>query len=70
MRKEYNFSTMKGRKNPYAQKLKTTVTIRLGRDVIAYFKALADEAGLPYQQLINFYLRDCAQSHRKLRWGH
>jgi uncharacterized protein (DUF4415 family) len=69
MRKEYNFSAMKGRKNPYAQRLKKTVTIRLGEDILAYFKALADEAGIPYQQLINLYLRDCVQAHRKLHWG-
>ena len=68
MRKEYDFSKMKGRKNPYAQRLKKTVTIRLGKDVIAYFKVLADEAGIPYQQLINLYLRDCVQAHRKLHW--
>lgn len=62
MKSKYNFSKMKGRKNPYAQKLK-----RL--DIIAYFKAMADDLGVPYQQLINLYLRDCVQSHRTLRWG-
>lgn len=69
MRSEYNFSKMKGRKNPYAQKLKQQVTIRLGQDVIAYFKAMAAELDIPYQQLINLYLRDCVQSHRILRWA-
>jgi uncharacterized protein (DUF4415 family) len=68
MKAEYNFSKMKGRKNPYAQKLKRQVTIRLGQDIIAYFKAMADELGIPYQQLINLYLRDCVQSHRTLHW--
>jgi len=61
MRKEYDFSKMKGRKNPYAKKLKKQVTLRLGTDVIEYFKGLAQETGIPYQNLINLYLRDCAQ---------
>jgi len=67
MRKEYDFSKMKGRKNPYAKKLKKQVTLRLGADVIKYFKELAEETGIPYQNLINLYLRDCAHSHKKLR---
>lgn len=68
MEKEYDFSTMKKRKNPYAGKLKKPVTIRLGEDVIDYFKSMAQEVGIPYQNLINIYLRDCAVSHRKLEW--
>ena len=66
MRKEYDFSKMKGRKNPYAKKMKKQVTLRLGIDVIEYFKGLAQETGIPYQNLINLYLRDCAQSRKKL----
>ena len=66
MRKEYNFSKMKGRKNPYAKKLKKQVTLRLGIDVIEYFKGLAQETGIPYQNLINLYLKDCAHSGKKL----
>ena len=66
MRKEYNFSKMKGRKNPYAAKLKKQVTLRLGVDVIEYFKGLAEDTGIPYQNLINLYLTDCAHSHKKL----
>ena len=66
MRKEYDFSSMKGRKNPYATRLKRQVTIRLGEDVIAYFKQMADETGIPYQSLINLYLRDCAANQRRL----
>ena len=69
MRAEYDFSKMKGRKNPYAQKLKKQVTIRLGHDVIDYFKSMANSLGVPYQQLINLYLRDCVVSHRTLQWG-
>ena len=66
MRKEYDFSKMKGRKNPYAKHLKKQVTLRLGTDVIEYFKGLAEETGIPYQNLINLYLRECAHSHKRL----
>jgi predicted DNA binding CopG/RHH family protein len=64
MRKEYDFS--KAGKNPYASQLKKQVTIRLDEESIAYFKSLSDEVGIPYQSLINLYLRDCATMHRKL----
>ena len=66
MKAEYDFSKMKSRKNPYASKLKKSVTIRLGEDVIAYFKGMAEETGVPYQSLINLYLRDCAAHHKKI----
>ena len=66
MKKEYDFSKMKSRKNPYASKLKKPVTIRLSEDVIEYFKGMSEESGVPYQSLINLYLRDCANNHRKL----
>jgi uncharacterized protein (DUF4415 family) len=66
MRKEYDFEKMKGRRNPYAKHLKKQVTIRIGVDVIDYFKNMSDETGVPYQNLINLYLRDCVQSNRKL----
>jgi len=52
MRKEYDFSKMKGRKNPYAKVLKKQVTLRLGVDVIEYFKEMAEETGIPYQNLV------------------
>ena len=64
MRQEYDFS--KPRRNPYAKRLKKRVTIRLDEPTIAYFKDLAEETGIPYQTLINLYLRDCATSGRKL----
>ena len=64
MRKEYDFS--KSRKNPYASQLKKQITIRLDEDSITYFKAVSEDVGIPYQSLINLYLRDCAASHRKL----
>jgi uncharacterized protein (DUF4415 family) len=66
MKKEYDFSKMKSRKNPYASKLKKSVTIRLSEDVIEYFKGMAEESGVPYQSLINLYLRDCANHNRKV----
>ena len=71
MRKEYDFLKMRGRKNPYAKRLKKQVTLRLGIDVIEYFKGLAAEIGVPYQNLINLYLRDCALSNKKLilKWA-
>ncbi len=64
MRKEYDFS--KARKNPYASQLKKQITIRLDEDSITYFKAISEDVGVPYQSLINLYLRDCALSQRKL----
>ncbi len=66
MKSEYDFSKMKSRKNPYASKLKKPVTIRLSEDVIDYFKEMAEESGVPYQSLINLYLRDCANHNRKV----
>jgi predicted DNA binding CopG/RHH family protein len=64
MRKEYDFTAAK--KNPYAAQLKKQITIRLDEESIGYFKSISQEAGIPYQSLINLYLRDCAASHRKL----
>jgi len=66
MRKHYDFAKMKGRKNPYVRMLKQPVTIRLDRETVAYFKSLAVKTGLPYQNLINLYLRDCAAHQREL----
>ncbi len=68
MRELYDLSKMKGRKNPYVKHLKQSVTMRLDRDTIAYFKSLAEEKGVPYQTLINLYLRDCAINRRQLKW--
>jgi uncharacterized protein (DUF4415 family) len=64
MRKEYDFSN--ARKNPYASMLKKHITIRLDEDSVSYFKTISEEVGIPYQSLINLYLRDCAASHKKL----
>ncbi|MBN1673955.1 MAG: BrnA antitoxin family protein [Kiritimatiellae bacterium] len=67
MRKHYDFGNMKGQKNPYVKQLKRPVTMRLDKSTIAYFKSLATELGMPYQSLINLYLRDCALRHKKLQ---
>ena len=64
MRKEYDFSA--ARKNPYAAQLKKQITIRLDEESIAYFKTISADVGVPYQSLINLYLRDCVASNRKL----
>ena len=63
MRKEYDFS--KGRRNPYAKQLKQSVTMRVDRTTLEYFKGLASELDVPYQTLINLYLRDCALTGRR-----
>ena len=67
MRKEYDFS--KARKNPYAKRLNKQITIRLDEESIGYFKSMSEGVGIPYQSLINLYLRDCAIAHRKLKLG-
>jgi len=71
MRKHYDFSKMKARRNPYLKLLKQSVTIRLDRDTVEYFKGLAGKTGVPYQHLINLYLRDCAVRQKELtmRWA-
>ena len=66
MRDKYDLAKMKGKRNPYAKQLKQPVTMRLDQDTVLYFKAMADETGVPYQTLINLYLRDCAINERKL----
>ena len=71
MRAHYEFSRMRARKNPYVKLLKQSVTIRLDRETVEYFKALAVKTALPYQSLINLYLRDCALRRKELslRWA-
>jgi len=65
MKDNYDFSN--SIKNPYAKKLKKQITIRLDEDTIEYFKEMAEDKDIPYQSLINLYLRDCASSHKKLK---
>ena len=71
MRAQYDFSKMKGEKNPYRARLKQPITIRLDKATVAYFKGLATDIGIPYQNLINLYLRDCAIHQKKLdlKWA-
>jgi predicted DNA binding CopG/RHH family protein len=71
MRAHYDFSEMKSRKNPYARKLKRQITIRIGERTLEYFREMAEETGVPYQNLIDSYLADCASSQRKLhtKWA-
>lgn len=64
MKEHYDFS--KARRNPYAKKLKKQITIRLDTEALDYFKQLSDDTGIPYQTLINLYLRDCAASKKQL----
>lgn len=67
MKAEYDLSTMKSRRNPYAKRLKKQITLRLDPDVIDYFKEKSAETGIPYQTLINLYLQDCRASQRELK---
>ncbi len=67
MKAEYDLGTMKSRKNPYAKRLKKQITLRLDPDVIEYFKAQSEGNGIPYQTLINLYLRDCCATGRGLK---
>ncbi|HOF34767.1 MAG TPA: antitoxin [Spirochaetota bacterium] len=67
MKKEYDFSKMKSIKNPYAKYLKKQITIKINDETIKYFKNLAKETGITYQNLINLYLTDCASSQKKIK---
>lgn len=69
MRQEYDFS--KSVKNPYAKHVKKQISIRIEADTIDYFKALAKETGISYQNLINSYLTECAHEKKKpeLKWA-
>lgn len=64
MRENYDFS--KARKNPYADTLKKQITIRIDEPTIDYFKQMAEDTGIPYQSLINLYLRECALTNKKI----
>ncbi len=64
MRESYNFS--ESVTNPYAKRLKKQITIRIDEETIHYFKSMAEDKGIPYQSLINLYLRDCANKHKTL----
>ncbi len=72
MRKEYDVSKMNGQKNPYIKELTTQVTIRLDRYTVEYFKGLAKNTGMSYQNLINLYLSDCVETKKEpiIQWSH
>ncbi|TVR59867.1 MAG: antitoxin [Spirochaetaceae bacterium] len=65
MKNEYDLENMRSRGNPYAKRLKKQITIRIGVDVIGYFKTLSEETGIPYQNLINLYLQECVEKKKK-----
>ncbi len=67
MRKSYDFS--KSVKNPYARRMKKQITIRIDKAAIAYFQSMAEQRGIPYQSLMNWYLVDCAASRRMPKWS-
>ncbi len=69
MRKEYDFS--KSKRNPYSRMVKKQITIRIEAETIEYFKKLAEESGISYQNLINMYLRECVHTHKRpsLQWA-
>ena len=67
MKKHYDFSD--GKRNPYAKRLKQQLTIRLDTETVTYFRTLAKETAIPYQTLMNLYLRDCAQARRRLSFA-
>lgn len=66
MREEYDIKNLNPRKNPYANKLKKQITINVDSSIIDFFKSLSDDTGIPYQTLINLYLRDCVQNNKHL----
>ncbi|MBQ8062821.1 MAG: BrnA antitoxin family protein [Clostridia bacterium] len=66
MRDEYDIEKLNPRKNPYAKRLKQQVTINLNQETVEYFKALSKQNGIPYQTLINLYLKDCVDNKRQL----
>ncbi|MFL5308086.1 MAG: BrnA antitoxin family protein [Polyangia bacterium] len=67
MRKNYDFSSAV--RNPYAKRLKRQLTIRLDEETISYFQGLSREMSLPYQTLMNMYLRDCAETRKRPHWS-
>lgn len=71
VRQHYDLTKMKGEKNPFAKRLKKQISIRIGVDTLEYFKKMSEETGIPYQNLIDSYLADCAEKHLKLqtKWG-
>ena len=67
MKKEYDLSKLPSRRNPYANEQRRLISLRVGENVIEYFKGMAEDTGIPYQSLINLYLSDCVRTGRKLK---
>lgn len=67
MKKNYDFQKMKEVRPSYLKKLKQQVTIKLDKQVVEYFKMMANKLEVPYQTLINLYLKDCAESKKTLK---
>jgi predicted DNA binding CopG/RHH family protein len=65
MKDRYDFS--KSVKNPYLRSPKKQITIRLDEESIMYFKGMSEDSGIPYQSLINLYLRDCVAKKKQLQ---
>ena len=65
MRDDYDFTN--AIKNTYSDRLKKQITIRLDDTVIAYFKEMADQTGMLYQNIINYYLLDCVKNNKKMK---
>lgn len=63
MRREYDFNQSVA--NPYVNKLKKQISIRIDNDTIEYFKSLAAQTAIPYQSLINLFLAECASKELK-----
>lgn len=66
MREEYDIKNLNPRKNPYVKAVKRPITINLDENVVSYFKKESETVGVPYQTLINLYLRDCMAQGRHL----
>ena len=63
----YAYDLTNAIKNPYSDRLKKQITIRRDDTVIAYFKEMADQTGMPYQNIINYYLLDCVKNNKKMK---
>ena len=63
----YDYDLTNTIKNPYSDRLKKQITIRLDDAVIAYFKEMADQTGMPYQNIINYYLLDCVKNNKQMK---
>ena len=68
MLEEYNIDELNPRRNPYAKKIKKSITINVSTETVEYFKTMSEETGIPYQVIINYYLDDCVKQKKKLQF--